>query len=114
MGKYIVLKVDSDVLAQDILNEPPYQAEVIGVFMMPTKFCTCTDILSRDGIIKPGQFIRGTRFGLYVHKTCKMPRAGHTHYMKNLLLDTKLRERYGMAVTMVHPYTSYIPFNRSE
>jgi len=110
MGKYIVLKIDDDECVQSLLNEPPQGAEVIGSFMMPTQFCNCTDILIKDDLVKPGEFVRGKKFGLYVHKKCKLPRAGHSHYMKNLLLETHAREGFGLTVTMTHPYTPYKKF----
>lgn len=114
MGKYVMLEIDDEQCAQELIANPPQGTKVIGSFMKPTLFCACTDILIKDGLVKPGQFVRGAKYGLYIHRKCNKPYAGHTHYPKNLLLDVKPREGQGLTVTMNHPYTPYKRFGGAK
>lgn len=115
MPRVVVLLIDDDESAQSLQETPPQGAHVIGVFRVPTKFCECSDILIKDGLIKPGEFVRSAKFGWYIHRKCHFPYKGHLHYPKNQLLETRIREGQNLSLTMRFPYdvnNPYTPFGR--
>lgn len=113
MGRIIVLKIDDDECVRNFRNNLPQGVEVIGSYMIPTKFCTCNNLISRDGFLKPGQFVRGSKFGLYVHTVCKLPYEGHRHYPKNLELPPLApRQGPGMHISTAFPYTQTVQYGQ--
>lgn len=114
MPRILVLVFEDTADATSVQLTPPQGAVVLAEYMVPTKFCECNNIASKDGIVKGGEFIRGAKYGLYVHKHCKLPAATHLHYPKNLLLETRPREGQGLNLSVRYPYTPYHPFGKKD
>jgi hypothetical protein len=110
MGKFIVLMIPDEADAQAVLSTPPRGAVPIGVFQIATQFCECPNLFIKDGLLVNNQFARGAKFGLYIHKVCKKPYRGHTHYPKNLMHDFGPRELPDLVVNIRQPYNPEKPF----
>jgi hypothetical protein len=100
MARYVLLSFENneeaDKFVQAVTHEKPFTFKaptpegrytmatakgdvfVRGVFMQPTKFCDC--LLAKDG-----EFGRGQKWGMFVHKKCGKPRAGQFQHPNNLI-----------------------------
>jgi len=66
---------------------------VEGSFAKPVDFCQCP-------YVKDDEYVRGSKYGLFVHRGCAKPRATHPQYPRNLLEEPI--EVNGRMVQRVH------------
>lgn len=105
MARYVMLEFDDNQMAEDFIKAVheglgviypkqvkidedkweskfiPLVAKVRGLWFKPVNFCECTPQPEDSA----RNFIKGSRFGVYVHKVCKKPRKGGNQFPKNLL-----------------------------
>lgn len=111
MARIITLLVSDDADAAAIMDKPPQGAVLIGLYMAPTKFCQCGNLQSKDGYARNGQFARGSKFGLYIHRVCNLPALNHSHYPSNLLVVGRgLRDIPNMHMSIRYPYDPAKPW----
>lgn len=89
MGRHVVITFDDPaqaaafVAAVQVEGAVFYQGEdthfknidlnttrIAGVFVKPNDFCQCKYVRDMD-------YVRGSKYGLYVHNYCKKPAGGH-------------------------------------
>lgn len=115
MARMIVLMVEDDEAIKNVLDKPPQGSTVVGSFFIPSMYCECNNLLHKDGILLNKQFTRGSKYGLYVHKDCKKPVAGHSHYPNNQLVPDRVHEGRNLSLHVRYPYDPdkpYKPFGR--
>lgn len=84
MAKYLVIEFDNDDQADKMVakiegvGSDTYR--IAGIFKKPLNYCACPP---REAYVR-NDFVRGGKFGWWVHRICKKPRRG-THNLVNLL-----------------------------
>lgn len=87
MGKFIVLEVDDNEIADALLeklNAKPLLWRVVGIFERPRGHCPHT--LREGGYDAAKRVARGSKYGWWVHNVtgCMRPRRG-SHQLQNLI-----------------------------
>lgn len=87
MGRFIVVEVDDDKVADQLvkkLAEASKVIRVVGIFQRPRGHCPHT--LREGGYDAAKQVARGSKYGWWLHniKGCMKPRRG-SHELKNLI-----------------------------
>lgn len=78
---------DADRMVADLTElKVPYDPQVIGMYMVPTKFCECPEITESKA-----RSVEGSKFGLRIHRACGLPYSYSTSGQapKNLIREEK-------------------------
>jgi len=79
------IKVEGAMFYQDVgghfKHVKPAETRVVGLFGKPNQFCECP---WSDGEKK---YVRGSKYGLFVHDKCAKPEGGHLQTAARNLLD---------------------------
>lgn len=88
MARYIVLRVESNSIADELLKRFSVVSaiKVVGLFAAVSKQCKCPEY--------KGRVIRSRKWGTVHCTECKMPRVSVMQHPRNLLQDEDLHPRY--------------------
>lgn len=105
MARYVMLEFDDNQMAEEFVKAvhegleviyaqqvkvdedkweskfKPLKALVRGLWFKPVNFCEC--IPQPEDSAR--NFVKGSKFGIFVHRVCKKPRKGGNQFPKNLL-----------------------------
>jgi len=102
MARYVLIEFEDNEAAEGFYetilsgqDTSGAKMRVAGVYMKPTQYCECSNPSEKS--------VRGSKWGLWVHKDCGKPKKGMWQSPRNLLVDGEKPAKRNMMFQVVEP-----------